>query len=454
MSRRGPGRGALRLCSGRVPGALPTVKLRRQPEDFHVTELSGVAPLPEGRHGLYRLEKRGLATRDAVRAIQRAWRLPGRAIAYGGLKDRHAVTVQHVSVQGGPPTGLDLPGLRLEYLGRLDRAFGPHDLLGNRFRLVLRDMVPEEVRAAREALESLGSDGVPNYFDDQRFGSVTRDGLHVAEAWVREDYEGTLRRAFVDANEHDRPVQRSIKRLLAERWGDWAGLCEALPGGQPAALAAWLAGHPGDFAGALGLVPHDLRSLWLAAFQSALWNDLLAEEVREAAAPGDLVTLAGRAGPLPFWTRLAPAARERLATLELPLPSARTEIPPGALRERVERQLAARGLTLAQLHVRRPKDSFFSRGWRPAVLRPTGLAVTVEPDSLYPGRHALTLAFDLPRGAYATVIVKRLTAVARAGDEPQAVPPRTRRKQRLGRREREARKAGDAPPAGRHPPAP
>ncbi|MFM8981052.1 MAG: tRNA pseudouridine(13) synthase TruD [Planctomycetia bacterium] len=425
------------------------MKLRRQPEDFRVTELSGVLPQPEGRFGLYRLEKRGLATRDAVRAIQRAWRLPGRAIAYGGLKDRHAVTEQHVSVQGGPPTGLELPGVRLTYLGRLDRAFGPHDLLGNRFHLVLRDMGADEVRAARDALASLAEDGVPNYFDDQRFGSVTREGKHVAEAWVREDYEGALRRAFVDANEHDRPGQRALKRLLAERWGDWAGLRAALPGGQAALLVAHLAEHPGDFAGALGLVPHDLRSLWLAAFQSALWNELLAAEVREATEPAELVTLEGRAGPLPFWRRLTPGSRERLATLELPLPSSRTELAPGPLAERVASVLAAHGLALADLHVRRPKDSFFSKGWRPAVLRPTGLSVEVGADLLYPGRQAVTLAFDLPRGAYATVIVKRLTAVARAtagpSGGPAAPPPRTRRKQRLGRREREARKAGGAP---------
>lgn len=424
------------------------MKLRRQPEDFRVTELSSVVPQPEGRHGLYRLEKRGLATRDAVRAIQRAWRLPGRAIAYGGLKDRHAVTVQHVSVQGGPPTGLELPGLHLQYLGRLDRPFGPHDLLGNRFHLVLRDMRAEDVRAARAALASLAEDGVPNYFDDQRFGSVTREGKHVAEAWVRQDYEGALRRAFVDANEHDRPAQRAIKRLLAERWGDWAGLRASLPGGQAALLAGWLAEHPGDFAGALGTVPHDLRSLWLSAFQSALWNALLAEEVRAATLPDDLVTLEGRAGPLPFWRRLQPPARERLGTLELPLPSARTEVSPGPLAERLAAVLAAHGLTLADLHVRRPKDSFFSKGWRAAVLRPTGLCVEVGADALYPGRQALTLSFDLPRGAYATVIVKRLTAVARAGSSPSAPPPRTRRKQRLGRRERQARKPGGPAPAG------
>ena len=37
-------------------------------------------------------------------------------------------------------------------------------------------------------------------------------------------------------------------------------------------------------------------------------------------------------------------------------------------------------------------------------------------DELYPGRHKMTLNFDLPRGAYATILVKRLTDAATQPD--------------------------------------
>jgi tRNA pseudouridine13 synthase len=37
------------------------------------------------------------------------------------------------------------------------------------------------------------------------------------------------------------------------------------------------------------------------------------------------------------------------------------------------------------------------------------LSHTTGTDELYPGRHKLTLKFDLPRGSYATMVIKRLT---------------------------------------------
>jgi tRNA pseudouridine13 synthase len=84
------------------------------------------------------------------------------------------------------------------------------------------------------------------------------------------------------------------------------------------------------------------------------------------------------------------------------------------VRTLVDRVLEARGLALERLDVKHPRGSFFSKGWRPAVLRPEGLAAEAADDDLYPGKRCLTLGFDLARGAYATILVKRLTAVPAA----------------------------------------
>ena len=55
------------------------------------------------------------------------------------------------------------------------------------------------------------------------------------------------------------------------------------------------------------------------------------------------------------------------------------------------------------------KDVFFSKGTRPALFFAANLTHTVAPDELYPGRQKLRLGFELPKGAYATLVVKRLT---------------------------------------------
>ncbi len=45
------------------------MKLKQQPEDFQVEELTEIIPGQDGTFALYRLEKRGWATPDAIQAI-------------------------------------------------------------------------------------------------------------------------------------------------------------------------------------------------------------------------------------------------------------------------------------------------------------------------------------------------------------------------------------------------
>jgi tRNA pseudouridine13 synthase len=390
------------------------MKIKCLPEDFDVAELTDVRPVATGPFGFYRLTKRGVGTPEAVETVLRAWRLPRRALSFGGLKDRHALTRQHLTIQGGPPRDLTSGGVQLEHLGRLDRPYTAKDLRGNRFRVVLRSVSAGEEAAALAALPEVARDGLPNYFDDQRFGSVNRDGSFVAEPWIRGDYEQALRLAFAAPNEHDKPNDREQKRVLAEGWGDWVGLKARLGRSHARSVVTYLADRPGDFQGALGVTRQDLRSLWLAAFQSHLWNAMLTALVREVVPAPDRAELAAKGGPVAFWRRLGEATRARLAETSLPLPSSRVDVPEGPVRTLVERTLAEKGLSLEQLDVKSPRGSFFSKGWRPAVLAPQGLLAEGGDDDLYPGKRRLTLSFDLPRGAYATILVKRLTAVPAA----------------------------------------
>jgi tRNA pseudouridine13 synthase len=65
---------------------------------------------------------------------------------------------------------------------------------------------------------------------------------------------------------------------------------------------------------------------------------------------------------------------------------------------------------LHDLQVRGVRELFFSRGERLAACMPTDLTGEFGADELRPGRHKLVLSFELPRGCYATMVVKALTA--------------------------------------------
>ena len=110
------------------------------------------------------------------------------------------------------------------------------------------------------------------------------------------------------------------------------------------------------------LLSADLRRLYLSAFQSHLWNRILAALLWETWRGRNSCrrTSAGRRCRfIAGWTS---AQCTLLLAQLLPLPSARTHLEEGPLKSLVDRVLGATGLSLKGLKVDYPRDSFFSKG--------------------------------------------------------------------------------------------
>lgn len=381
------------------------MKLKRTPEDFQVEELADVA-IGDGPFALYRLTKRSLGTPEAMELVQRRWKLQRRQLSYGGLKDRHALTHQFVTIHRGPARDMQQDQLRLEYLGRCPRPFTAADIRANRFRIIVRDLSDAEMTQALQSVATVERDGLPNYFDDQRFGSLGESGEFLAAAWCRGDYERALWLALAEPNPHDRASEREQKRILRDLWGQWAECKASLERSHRRSIITFLADRPGDFRGALARIRVDLRGLYLSAFQSAVWNRLLSQVVREVVTTSRTWEVNLDSGPARFFNALHDDERLRLAHLKIPLPAARARHEMGDFTETAERVLADFGMTLQSMRVKYPRDSFFSKGLRTAIYHPANVDAQSAPDDLYPGRQALCLAFDLPRGSYATILVK------------------------------------------------
>ena len=418
------------------------MKLKRLPDDFRVEELADFAPGGSGDFALYRLVKRGIGSLEAIDAVCRRWKIARQRLACCGLKDRHAQTSQFVSIQRGPRRGLRQTNLELDYLGQIDRAVVPGDIRGNRFQIVVRSLTDRDVAAACAALDHVVRDGLPNYFDDQRFGSVGESGEFIGQAWIRGDWQRTLWLALAEPNPLDRSRDRDEKRVLREHWGDWAAckaklfskkgtgvFCRNGPEGavhkrlpspfsQRCQVVAHLAERADDFRGALTRIGADERSLYLAAFQSHLWNRLLAAYIERLVPASQLASVRLKLGDVPFFTALDATQRAALVGMELPLPSARMHLEDGPVKEFVDRTLAELGLAMREIRVKYPRDSFFSKGWRPAVFRVAALAYQAGADELYADRAKLSVQFDLPRGSYATILIKRVTIAAGRDDGP------------------------------------
>jgi len=157
-----------------LPGVGGRIKAR--PEDFDVEEIPAYQPCGQGDFLYLWVEKRAMGAEFFIRHVARRLDLPVGEVGTAGLKDRHAVTRQMVSVPARAEARLpqlDGDGVRLLSVGRHGNKLKPGHLHGNRFRVVIRDVGAAAEAALPPILDRLGRDGLPNFYGPQRFG---RDG--------------------------------------------------------------------------------------------------------------------------------------------------------------------------------------------------------------------------------------------------------------------------------------
>ena len=380
-------------------------KLKSRPEDFHVDEVTDIKP-SRGDFALYLLEKHSIGTPEAISAILKSWNLSRKRIEYGGLKDRHAITTQHVTIYKGPNNNLDDRSFSLHYLGQVPEHFGPKQIVANRFSVRLRDIEVDQIDDAIASAESVRDNGVINYFDDQRFGSVGYDGQLIGHPWCLGDYERTLYLMLAEPNSHDRPREQEEKQILRDHWGDWSRCKSELSRSHRRSIVTFLDDHPTNFKKAVGLVRKDLRSIYLAAFQSAVWNRWLSRILADMLPAENQRIFESRIGPLVGFTSIDETTRQTLESMELPLPSSRQKQWPTKYKPLLDELLAEMGLDTQKMRLKYPRDTFFSRGMRDVLIRGTDWTIESEDDSLNSGKKCLRVEFDLQRGAYATMLMR------------------------------------------------
>ena len=152
--------------------------LRAQPEDFVVDEVPAYPASGAGDHVFVRIEKRGVNTAEAVRRIARALGVGERDVGVAGMKDRHAVTRQWISLP--PPVTPEQAlafadaDVRVLEAVRHNHKLRTGHVKANRFVLRVRDAVADALPRAQAILDVLAkAPGTPNWYGEQRFG---RDG--------------------------------------------------------------------------------------------------------------------------------------------------------------------------------------------------------------------------------------------------------------------------------------
>lgn len=404
------------------------MRLKITPDDFRVRELLEWKEVPNGNFIVHKLHKEKLSTPEALTMLARETGVQRSSIAYAGLKDRQAVTDQFVTIER-QAVELKLPNLRVMPVGATDRPITSKMSQGNAFTIVVRDLRPTEAAALRRSMPSLVKTGYPNYFDDQRFGSLRHgQGFPMLSVLIG-DYERALQQLVAEPSPVAITGDVKLKRTLQLRWGDWDACARIARGPAYEPLFEFLIRNPRDFRTALKFVPLRLRVIHAFAYQSFLWNRAVSNLLRVAVKGAQRLRLSTLAGDLIAWKYLAPEREAKLIDMRTPLFGVDGDGGSEAFKKSMIGEMKNAELQRGDFIANEVPGMIWKEEQRDALVKPTNVTdVRIEPDEMHEGNVKVSLQFALPRGAYATMVIKRLFApswYSRPTDRDEPRAPRT-----------------------------
>jgi tRNA pseudouridine13 synthase len=384
------------------------LKLKQKPEDFTVSESWRFDAKPKGAFRVYAMDKQKVSTFEAIARIAKAFKLPKSAFSFCGLKDKQGRTRQLIAVEGAE-VDLQEDDLRLKFLGRTDEPLSARNTTSNRFGVTVRDLSEAEVAQLPTAVAEVNRLGVVNYFDSQRFGSLKHGQGFIAKDLLRGDFEAALHNFFAKPSELDRTHDAHVKAFWRDHWGEWRRRC-TIPGAERYdRIVRSLRERPQDFRRAFLQIDPKYRALQIFTYQSWLWN----EGVRRflvALLPGQsLIAIDYQAGKLLFPREAPKEVLQRLRRQTFPLVGPETKVEDPEVQRALGWVLGREKLSVDKLIVPDTPEVFFRHEERPVIVQPGKLMVgPSRPDELNRGAKKIYLAFTLPPGSYATLVVRRL----------------------------------------------
>jgi tRNA pseudouridine13 synthase len=404
------------------------MRIKQRPEDFSVTESWRFDEDPQGEWFVYLMDKQKLSTFEAIERISARARIPRAAVSAAGLKDKQGRTTQIVAVRGRPVKVQD-PDLRLKFLGRTASQLSSANTTSNRFAVTVRDLGEDDLSRLPSAVAEVQRLGLVNYFDSQRFGSLKHGQGFIVKDLMRGDAEAALRNTIARPSELDRTSDAKVKGFWKEHWGTW-GARNPHPGAERyAPIIRWLRLHPEDHLGAFLRTEPRWRALQLFAYQSWLWNEGVKQYLRALVGVSRLLTIHYQAGTLLFPRSLDAETARLLEGRTFPLLAPDSSITDPIVRRAALSVLEREEMTLESLRIPGADQKIhFDHEERPLLVHPGKLVVSEpRPDELNRDRLRVNVAFTLPPGAYATLVVKRLFSWTLEpkprGAQPKPAPP-------------------------------
>lgn len=340
--------------------------LKKVPEDFIVEEI----PLPNfklkgGRFLIIEVKKRGMNTEEVAKLLAKKLHIPRKYISYAGAKDRQAVTTQRFSILIKDELFKDeaiqkINKIETSIVGRSNEPLSLGQLVGNRFRIIVRSLEGDEELRVPEI--------VPNYYDEQRFGRVN---AQIGRALIKKEFSEATKLIIESQEEGTR-----VKEFLEE--------------------------HPNDAVGAILRLPKTLLRIYLHSFQSLIWNRTVGEYLKMICKKRRVIKYSEGEFVIPEESIVD-------GVKSFPIVGFGTEYPNEKVKELIEEELSIEGISERDFIIKQLPNLSLEGGERDIFMKITDYnASEFSDDELFLGKKKVTLKFTLTKGSYATMVVKTL----------------------------------------------
>ncbi|RQW76993.1 MAG: tRNA pseudouridine(13) synthase TruD, partial [Geobacter sp.] len=297
---------------------------------------------------------------------------------------------------------LEIPGMLVLTASRHRNKLKLGHLAGNRFRIMLRGTEEGSIERVEATLAVLEKRGIPNYFGSQRYGAQKNSHL-VGRGLVQGDWRAAFETVIGDAAQvRDERWRAAIE---AYRRGNIQESIRLFPGHcrTERDILQRLAKRPEEYEKAFHAINPRLKKLYLSAYQSSLFDRLLTERLSslDRVLDGDLAIKHDNGACFLVTDAAGEAARAERFEISPsgPMFGCRMMLPEDRPREMEEALLAAEGISLESFNV---AGGLTMQGERRPLRVPLGEA-SVKMDG-----EALLLTFVLPRGSYATSVLREI----------------------------------------------
>lgn len=279
-----------------------------------------------GEYCHFTLYKENKDTMEVVSLLARFLKMNPKELSFAGTKDRRAVTVQRLSTRRVDAERLAALNrtLRMTAVGDFEyaaREVGLGELEGNEFTITLRECniddaeglgVGEKIQRMKGRLtagmQGLEKNGFLNYFGLQRFGTFATRSDVIGLKLLKGDFEGacdaileyspaaledsTAKVGESQVGREDRARAEAIQHF--RNTGKVNESLNIMPRrfSAEAAVIRHLGRSPQDFLGAILQIQYGMRTMYMHAYQSMVWNKAVSERWRlygDRVVEGDLV---------------------------------------------------------------------------------------------------------------------------------------------------------------------